>query len=243
MAILFPEKLRQEEGKKARELLQQFGTIHSSKRLDAVGERLIQYCKLPVTVHFFVVDSKEVNAVATPNGDIYVWRGLLGIVGDSEDELAAVLAHELGHLVHDHFLRSIYLLSVLQAVFWFFARPLGFWGRQISARIIGSGYSKFRERQADDLAFQLLKDAGYSPKAMIALFYKIDRMVKVPSFFSSHPAPKSRATRIEKQMTQKVVLDITEKRSVSQSNLQEIEERDNLIPFPAQKKEKNPTED
>ncbi len=67
-----------------------------------VGERLVAYSSEPNgEFHFTVVDMPDVNAFAVPDGYIFVYRGLLAYL-ESEDQLAAVIGHEIGHVVAHH---------------------------------------------------------------------------------------------------------------------------------------------
>ena len=194
MAIYMPDRLKEQEGKRARTMLTQFGRIYKDPKVDRIGKQLIG--SQSIKADFFVLDTPMINAVALPNGDIFIWRGLLGEVAEDDDALAAILAHELGHVVNEHFLRSIYWTALIQFVFGYFARPLGVIGRNIFSKIVHSGYSRFRERQADDTAYELICAAGYSPTGMIKLFEKLARIPNPMGILGSHPEPGKRADRV-----------------------------------------------
>src|SRR5438874_13371353 len=63
-----------------------------------IGQRLVQGRSLPPLLYKFrIINSKEVNSLGFPGGNIYIYRGLLE-VASNDDELAAIIAHEIGHV-------------------------------------------------------------------------------------------------------------------------------------------------
>src|SRR5687768_9584965 len=79
-----------------------------AQRVQRIGQRLlaaINERQVPYT--FKVVDSQTVNAVSLPGGPVYVYKGLLNLVGADDDELAAVMAHEIGHVEGRHAAKQI----------------------------------------------------------------------------------------------------------------------------------------
>ena len=225
MAIYQPERLKEREGKKARRVLEQLGRIYQDPLVSKVGQRLL--VEQDVQARFFVLDTPLINAVALPNGDVFIWRGLLGEVQGDEDALAAVLGHELGHVINEHFLRSVYWMALVQFVFGYFARPLGTIGRQIASRIVHSGYSKFRERQADDTAYELMCRAGYDPQGMINLFQKLAEIPNPLGILGTHPEPNKRADRIRRHLGL-----VEEGKTTSPST---VEDLGNVIIFPTRR--------
>ncbi len=120
--------------------------------------------------YFFVVDSPGVNAFATPDAYIFVNRGLL-IFLESEDQLAAVIAHEIGHVVAEHGRkqRSTEILGKAAGI-----AAMLMTGRnemmQVSdatARTILAGYGREMELEADQIGAELVAKAGYNPLAII----------------------------------------------------------------------------
>ena len=200
VAITFPQKLIAWEGKRAKHMLeQQFGDLKENKLLSEIGLRLAK--EADVEAKFYLSPHKMVNAGALPDGTIIVWQGLYGKVAHRPDMLAGVLAHELGHLQHDHYLRQVYWAVLVQFVLGVFARPLaGAWSRNIAGRILNMGFSRFRERQADDAAVEIMTKAGFDPKGLIDLFEALSAQSGPMAFMGSHPDPKERAHRIREQL-------------------------------------------
>lgn len=119
---------------------------------------------------FTVLDSPEVNAFALPGGYIYINRGLLAYL-DSEAELAAVLAHEIGHVTARHAVRQYTTTTLTGVVGAVVASQVGVQGAQDLANVVGTavvrGYGRELELEADRFGAEYLTRAGYDPSAMM----------------------------------------------------------------------------
>jgi predicted Zn-dependent protease len=170
----------------------------------SIGGKLARRSDRPnIQYHFEVVDSPIVNAFALPGGFIYITRGILERM-NSEDELAAVMGHEIAHVAARHGAAQISKAYLAQAGLI----ALSILGNPESAAAIGDlanlavglalqGYSREYERQADDFGFQYAKAAGYNPKGSIDLLQTLARLSddepsSVEAFFSSHPRTSER---------------------------------------------------
>ncbi|MDY0144799.1 MAG: M48 family metallopeptidase [Kiritimatiellia bacterium] len=185
--------------------------------VNQVGQALAQFSTRPETFggyHFLVLDSDDINAFAAPGGLILVTRGLLACC-QTEDELAAVLAHEIGHVEKLHGLRAIRtgrLNSALTVLAVEAGKNLA--GENlaevtrafdesitdIAGTLMNSGYSRKLEYEADAAAIAILKKAGYQPGALVAM---LENMAKNwdPSrhdFAATHPAPADRIKELQK---------------------------------------------
>ena len=183
--------------------------------LNKLGQGLELYSLRPAIYsgyRFFALDSPEVNAFATPGGHILVTRGLLRLARD-EDELAAVLSHEIGHVALGHGLASVQGMRFAQIASEY-ALSAGFseggeaanftatFGEAIAdlARIlVVSGYSQAYEFQADWEAYLILKASGRDPRALSRLIARLPSKESngeagAAGFALTHPAP---TTRIE----------------------------------------------
>lgn len=163
--------------------------------------------------HFAVLNSDEPNAFACPGGIILINKGLLKDVKD-EDQLAAILGHEVAHVSHRHGISAI--KKSRWTKFAFFAA--GEVGKQYSSNEIGqlvgefqgvvsdvakkvmeSGYSKSDEKNADENGMKFAYDAGYNPAEMID-FIKQEEAKGIGSTsgpFSSHPKAEVRVRELE----------------------------------------------
>ncbi len=185
--------------------------------LNHVGQSLAQFSERPETFggyHFLVLDSDDINAFAAPGGLILATRGLLKCC-QNEDELAAVLAHEIGHVEKLHGLRAIRtgrLNSALTTLAVEAGKNLA--GEQlaevtqafdesindITTTLMNSGYSRKLEYEADAAAIAILKKSGYQPGALVAM---LENMAKNwdssrKDFAATHPAPADRIAQLQK---------------------------------------------
>ena len=139
--------------------------------VDAIGQRLLKHSKdKDRTYHFFVLDVPTINAFATGDGYIYVHRGLITYMS-SEDQLAAVIGHEIGHIALRHHAkrRVATLLSggAGLAAYILTGRGEVWEATDALTQIWISGYGREDELEADRFGAELLARAGYNPMAVI----------------------------------------------------------------------------
>ncbi|WP_374468399.1 M48 family metalloprotease [Phenylobacterium sp.] len=138
-----------------------------------VGERVAAAAGRPAQCRFTLVNSEVVNAFAAPPGcDVYVTRGLLAIL-NSEDELAAVLGHEVGHVAANHSgrrqQRSLFTgLGALAVGVLTGSSELAQVASQVGQLNVLS-YSRNQEFEADSLGLRYLAQTGYAPDALADL--------------------------------------------------------------------------
>lgn len=167
------------------------------KALDVMAARLLKHVDLPFPATIHVLDSELVNAFALPGGHVVLFRGLLN-AADTPDEVAAVLAHELGHVYYRHAtegaLRSAGSIGVLGLLFGDFAG--GTVALFLADQLINARYSQDAETQADEFAHELLLDAQISPAALAVFFQRLKDMSGEQSglaaHLSSHPELQAR---------------------------------------------------
>lgn len=183
--------------------------------LNLVGQALARVSDMPETFggyHFLVLDSDEINAFAAPGGLIFVSRGLLRCCPD-EDALAAVLAHEIGHVQGKHGLQAIKksrLTDALTIIGTESARQFGgaelaqlttaFEGSiaDVTSTLVNNGYSRTTEYEADQSALELLGRLGYDPAAMALMLLEMERLLAGDDrgFARTHPSPAQRLEKI-----------------------------------------------
>jgi predicted Zn-dependent protease len=184
--------------------------------LNLLGQSLAQLSDRPETFggyHFLILDSAEINALSAPGGLIFVSRGLLRCA-DSEDGVAAILAHEIGHVVRQHGLKAIKTArfkdaglaigkaaveelgpSELAKVTAAFSGTID----DITSTLVNSGYSRSAEKEADLAAVEILKRAGYDPNALVRMLKVMESRLKPggPGFGKTHPDPKDRIASVQ----------------------------------------------
>jgi predicted Zn-dependent protease len=183
-----------------------------AKRLGAVSSRP------RITYSVSVVESKDVNAFTLPNGKIYIFRGLLDTVA-SDDEIAGVIAHEIGHNTRMHALRGQKQAKKLSwANLAAFAMILA--GGENGANIaqfsqyalIGvlNGHGVGYEKEADEDGIQTMIAAGYNPSALVTFMRRLQQKEERTSemklgIFQTHPPSEERAEAMLGQLQKKGV--------------------------------------
>lgn len=182
-----------------------------NRYLNQVAGTLAMASERPETFggyHVLLVDADEINAFAAPGGLIFVTRGMLRCCRN-EEELAAVLAHEIGHVQLRHGLQAIKksrLTTALTIIGTEGAKQFGgkelaeltsaFEGsiQDVTGTLVNSGYSRAFEREADQAAQAILTRAGYDPAALASMLGEMQRRWKPdgPGFARTHPAPQDR---------------------------------------------------
>ncbi len=184
--------------------------------LNQVGQTLARASDMPETFggyHFLIQDSQQINALAAPGGLVFVTRGLLDCC-KNETAVAAVLAHEIGHVQSKHGLRAIKKSRITNALVTIGIESAKAFGDQeladltrdfegsindISQTLINSGYSRTYEFEADQAAITIMRRVGYDPAGLVEML-QVMRQRLVPGqedFASTHPSPESRILEIK----------------------------------------------
>ncbi len=219
-------------------VLEQFGGAYQDAGLrqyvDRVGQTLAAKSELPdIKWTFTLLDSDVTNAFALPGGYVYVTRGLLALAED-EDQLAAVVGHEIGHVTARHGAQrqaqgtlaqvGVVGLSILGAVF----------GGQQAGQLVGqvasvgaqglvASYSRDQEFEADELGIRYNARTGYDPQGMAEFLAKLQAektlMAKLrgkapqgSSYFDTHPPTPDRVARARREASKTKVADPIEGR-------------------------------
>lgn len=142
------------------------GDAATQAYLQEILDQLAAFAKKPFSYKVFLLPHKVPNAFALPGGVILVTEGLLEILG-SEAELAAVLAHEMGHIERGHCFSAVkfqLLLAKLQAP------TLGKLADFAVGLMLRHAFSKTQEEEADNYAFALILQTPYDPAAVAGAF-------------------------------------------------------------------------
>jgi len=205
----------------AARILADYAPLDDGKRTDYVNELggyLARSSERPETYggwHFLLLDSDEVNAFAAPGGFVFVTRGLYATCR-SEEQLAAVLAHEVGHVSLRHGLSAIksarlteaFTIIGTEAVKEYSSASIAkltaaFEGTidDIVNKMVVSGYSQGQEYEADAAAARIAWGAGYDPDGLTEFLAALNEAGKKggkKGFFSTHPPAGERLTRAGK---------------------------------------------
>jgi predicted Zn-dependent protease len=177
--VLMSESRELEIGKQEHAKLMESAPVYQHERLQAyveqVGQRLAAISHRPdLQYHFTIIDSPDINAFALPGGYVYINRGLLALL-TSEDQLAAVLGHELGHITARHSVRQqtaartsrvLATTAAVASVLTTGTTVLGETASLFGGALV-SGYGREMELEADGLGAEYLARGGYDPNAMV----------------------------------------------------------------------------
>jgi len=202
----------------AAEVRQQLPMLNDSPTdalVETIGRRLV--AAVPARLgqpafrySFDVVNLREINAFALPGGPMFLHRGMLQ-AARTDDEVAGVMAHELGHVVLRHgtlqaakaqkFQIGAIAGQVLGAIVGGQKGAIIAQGSQIGLGTYFLKYSREYEREADLLGAQLMARAGYDPRQMANMFRTIQQQGgnSGPEFLSDHPDPGNRHDAIVRE--------------------------------------------
>lgn len=166
--------------------------------LDDLMARLAKGAGLAAAPPLQVVDTRLVNAFTLPDGRVVLLSGLISAAED-QDELAGVLAHELGHVRHRDPTREMVRRTALNMI----ARSLG-WGGGLATTMTALSYGRVAEGRADASAIDTLHAAGLRADGLGRFFVYLQRRTggdATPAYLSDHPATADRAARLRQPPT------------------------------------------
>ena len=204
----------------AKQVEQQMGLLRDpglEAYVRGVGEKLVAVSERPdAPWSFVIVDMPEPNAFALPGGHVYVTRGLLTLA-NSEDELAGVIGHEMGHVTARHAVKRagaglatapLTIATGLAGMAVGIVSPLlgnvvSGTGQVLSGGLVIAPFSREQEHHADEIGQGLAARAGYDPAGISTFLHTLDREVTLLSggeersfhFLASHPMTPDRVER------------------------------------------------
>src|SRR5256886_4830162 len=162
--------------------------------LDRLVGRLEAAASLAMPLKVAVLRKPEANAIALPGGHIYVFEGLIS-KAQSPDELAGVIAHEIGHVAHRDGTRAVLQSAGLSFLFGMLLGDfVGGSAVVIGARaVLQSSYTREVESAADRFAVELIGRAGADPRALGAILTRIAGAIHPGmEILSDHPDTQTR---------------------------------------------------
>ncbi len=195
----------------APQMAQQHGGLHPDQRaqdhVNQVGQRLVKNTIAAKTGYPFAFhllkDEKTINAFALPGGQCFITAALYAKL-ENEDQLAGVMGHEIGHVIHRHGAERMasqgFIQGLIQSVM------IGSGGSQSMAQIanvVGNytsmKYGRDQELESDDFGVRLMLEAGYNPEHLIGVMDILEEASggsRQPEFQSTHPSPENRRQMI-----------------------------------------------
>jgi metalloendopeptidase OMA1, mitochondrial len=187
------------------------------ERVKRVGRRIAAAANKPeYKWEFHVIEKKDVNAFCLPGGKVFVYTGILNLT-TSNDELAAVMGHEIAHalLRHGGERMSVALMAQMggAAASLALGSTVSPAASQMFNQAYGAGaqvgvllpHSRAQESEADEVGMILAAKAGYEPAGALSLWRKMDAYAKskgqnTPGWMSTHPTTADRITAIKAKM-------------------------------------------
>lgn len=194
----------------AREIEAETGVVKDpvlSSWVAGIGRQLgIAQQKEDVSYTFKILDSEDVNAIAVPGGYVYVTKGLLRFA-QSEDEIASVLGHEVGHIAAKHSMEQLkaqILGTLVLSAFKNKRYSSMVGGAKLAGMFAMLKFSRDNEREADILGVRGASSSGYDPHRMMDFFNRMKekekgKVSRVESYLMTHPPFSERIEVISKQ--------------------------------------------
>jgi len=184
--------------------------------VNAVGQKILATLPpQPFDYHFYVIRQDVYNAFATPAGHIFIYSGIIGAM-QNEEELAALLAHEISHVVSRHISEKIERASganklAIAGMIAGILLGIGTGAPEAGQAVIAGtmagaqsmmlAYSRGDEAEADQLGLNALYKAGYDGEGMVELFQILRSKQwfgsdQIPTYVMTHPAVEERIVEV-----------------------------------------------
>lgn len=191
-----------------------------AKRVNTIFKRLVPYANeanktgVPFDWQLNVINSEIPNAFAMPGGKMVVYTGIVNRLNLSDDEIAAIIGHEMTHALQEHskkaagqqILTSVALeigSSALQSKTGASANNVGIYKDVLNQFGLTLPFSRHQESLADAGGLKLMAQAGYDPHAAIKVWEKMNKVMgnnRGTSLLSTHPSNDARINALKKML-------------------------------------------
>lgn len=202
----------------APEMAAQFGGLYNDEvvqqKVKAVGQKIVQQTEAAKSVYQFdfhvLADDQIVNAFALPGGQIFITMALLNRL-QSEDQLAGVLGHEIGHVIGRHSAEQMAKTELTQGLVGATQIALEDGTNRSGAiaayvgNIINLKYGRSDELESDQFGVKYMYASGYNPEAMIEVMEILEKASggsNTPEYMNSHPSPANRIEEIKRHIAE-----------------------------------------
>ena len=194
------------------QILESFGGVYSDPKVERtvariVGRLMTAAPESTETYRVTLLDSPTVNAFALPGGYLYITRGLLALADDSA-ELAAVIAHEMAHVIADHGLqrqRRVEAVGIKERVA---GRVMSKGAARVALardQLDAASFSRAQELEADRIGTRMMAEAGFDPRAATDFLRAMERYTRYRTgngdgkldFLATHPAAPQRLAKLD----------------------------------------------
>jgi predicted Zn-dependent protease len=200
-----------------------YRNARQTEYLNQIGQTIALHTEKPTTFggyHFAILDSPEINAFACPGGIILITRGMLSSV-KSEEELAAVLAHEIGHIIHRDGIAAIQSSRWSETMLVIGSNAAKEFGPKETAKLVSlfegsiddvvktlvvNGYGRDQEKAADASALGYLAAAGYDPQGLSGYLKRLEQAGRGSQggILATHPGIEERLENVAEAGAAKV---------------------------------------
>lgn len=179
-----------------------YGGLHPDTKIQNkvknIGQKLVavkQISKSPFQFDFHVLaDSQIINTVSFPGGQIFITNGLLKLL-KTDDDIAAVLSHEIGHVISRHTTEKLSGFNILESFKDSSNVVMEYTPSEISkyiSDILKLTFNEKEEEEADELCVKYLVNAGYDPNSLSKVLVVLKEKSDAKDFLNRHPASESR---------------------------------------------------
>ncbi len=191
-------------------MVEQYGGLHpdpeAQQFVKAIGNRIVQNSdalQTPYQYDFHLLnDPNVVNAFALPGGQVFITLALFNKL-ETEDQLAGIFGHEVGHVVARHGAERIAKQELTQGLTGAAVIASGDYNTaqaaQMIANVVNMSYGRDQELQSDELGVRFMIQSGYDPEALVGVMKILEEASggqRQPEFLSTHPSPDNRVQRI-----------------------------------------------
>lgn len=185
--------------------------------VDAASDRLRDRGFDSLEWEFHVVEDEQINAFVLPAGKVVFYTGLLELA-DSDDEVAAVMGHEVAHVIGRHagerLSQNILITTGLVAAQVALDTDTPRGRNTMAALGLGAvvgvqlPFSRQHEAEADEIGLYLMAEAGYDPRAAVTFWQRMEEQggARPPAILSTHPGPEQRIRRLNAIMPDAVAI-------------------------------------
>jgi len=170
-----------------------------AEALQTIGQKLVK-CLTDQrrTFHFGCLQGMEAQAVAFPGGYIFLSEGLIRLCSHYEDALAAIIGHEIGHVIKNHAFERAMASQVVKVLSMgsMVGGPVKRTLISLVSRWLDKGYGDDQELEADVFAVRLAHAVGYHPAGLVRLLERLDESRLIGGYWESHPPPARRARNL-----------------------------------------------
>lgn len=192
------------------EKMKLYDNYTQQERVDQIGQRIANVSdRKDLVYHFYIIDDESENAFSLPGGYVYIFRGLIERL-DTDDEIAAILAHEVGHICARHSIKRLQESIGMQALGILMIRGSNDAYTRVKAnQALGHlilSHARSHEFESDRLAVRYLKAAGFDENAAVSVLDKLlkiqmNRPMQAKRYWYTHPYLAARRSAINKEIT------------------------------------------